>query len=79
VRECLAVIHHGWPMYEGAHAPHLFTYGPYGMYAGHCGGRTVGVSSSAMKCPNCDEEMREDEIDRGKWYCDACGYEEDRR
>lgn len=34
----------------------------------------VGV----VKCPNCDADMREDEVSRGYWYCDECGQEEDR-
>jgi ribosomal protein L37AE/L43A len=31
-----------------------------------------------MRCPNCDEEMHEDEDHPGVWRCE-CGYEEDRR
>lgn len=32
-----------------------------------------------MKCPNCDAKMREDEAERGHWYCDECGHEESER
>ena len=32
-----------------------------------------------MKCPNCDAPMREDEEERGHWYCDECGYQEEDR
>jgi DNA-directed RNA polymerase subunit M/transcription elongation factor TFIIS len=29
-------------------------------------------------CPNCDEEMVQDEDDEELWVCESCGHEEDR-
>jgi hypothetical protein len=36
---CRAIRWNGEPVHHGPHEPHAFTYGPNGVYMGHCGGR----------------------------------------
>jgi hypothetical protein len=37
--ECRADRWKGTPTFQGPHDHHFFTYGPGGMYTGHCAGR----------------------------------------
>jgi hypothetical protein len=39
VTPCRATRWEGTPSYDGPHDPHPFTYGPNGIYEGHCSGR----------------------------------------
>ena len=32
-----------------------------------------------MKCPNCEEEMYEDQWIKELWHCPECGYSENRK
>lgn len=38
-RPCLAERYQSVDAVQGPHSSHFFTYGPNGMYLGHCGGR----------------------------------------
>jgi hypothetical protein len=41
--QCRAKRWDGRPSFEGPHPPHLFYYGPFGMYVGSCNGRGLAT------------------------------------
>lgn len=59
--ECHAARWRGEPTIEGPHANHLFTYGPNGIYVGHCAGRSVPAAAPRQDDPDDDGEKHDDE------------------